>query len=148
MNATHNTNHHIADSDALEARFGLRVSAHLSAQALPPDVTERLRFAREQALTRRKRQMAPAPVVVATSAQGAAVLGSPAAGEPASRWWPAAWILPAAVLAVGLFLIQEWHSDRQLRLTAEIDSALLSDDLPPSAYADPGFAEFLRSPKE
>lgn len=148
MNATHNTNHHIADPDALEARFGLRVTAHLSAQALPSDINERLRFAREQALTRRKRQMAAAPVVAGASPHGAAVLGSPATGGPTSRWWPVAWILPAAVLAVGLFLIQEWHSDRQLRLTAEIDSALLADDLPPAAYADPGFAEFLRSPKE
>jgi hypothetical protein len=26
-----------------------------------------------------------------------------------------------------------------------VDAALLTDDLPPSAYADPGFAQFLKS---
>jgi Protein of unknown function (DUF3619) len=28
---------------------------------------------------------------------------------------------------------------------AEIDAQLLSDSLPPTAYSDPGFAEYLRS---
>jgi hypothetical protein len=28
---------------------------------------------------------------------------------------------------------------------AEVDTALLTDDLPPSAYADPGFVQFLRA---
>jgi len=27
----------------------------------------------------------------------------------------------------------------------EIDTALLTDDLPPSAYADPGFTQFIKS---
>ena len=35
---------------------------------------------------------------------------------------------------------------RQVVAAAEIDAALLTDDLPPDAYSDPGFAEFLRSP--
>jgi hypothetical protein len=28
---------------------------------------------------------------------------------------------------------------------AEIDSAILADDLPPAAYTDPGFAQFLKN---
>ena len=28
---------------------------------------------------------------------------------------------------------------------AEVDAAILTDDLPPSAYTDPGFAQFLKS---
>ena len=28
---------------------------------------------------------------------------------------------------------------------AEVDAALLTDDLPPSAYADPGFVQFLKA---
>ena len=31
---------------------------------------------------------------------------------------------------------------------AEIDAALLADDLPPKAYSDAGFAEFLKTPPE
>ena len=33
--------------------------------------------------------------------------------------------------------------DDQIRDAAEVDSALLADDLPPEAYSDPGFAEYL-----
>ena len=29
---------------------------------------------------------------------------------------------------------------------AEVDAALLADDLPPEAYTDPGFGEFLKAP--
>jgi hypothetical protein len=31
---------------------------------------------------------------------------------------------------------------------AEFDQALLTDDLPPAAYADPGFVQFLKSSRE
>jgi len=33
----------------------------------------------------------------------------------------------------------------QVHAAAEVDSQLLADALPPSAYTDPGFAEYLRS---
>jgi hypothetical protein len=33
-------------------------------------------------------------------------------------------------------------------VAAEIDSALLADDLPPKAYSDAGFVEFLKTPRE
>jgi hypothetical protein len=147
VNTTHRQ-HLTADRDALEARFGLRVASRLSDAELPADVTERLRFAREQALTRRKPEPRLAAPIVGMAPSGAAVLGGPPRGRADSGWWPLAWAVPAIVLGLGLFFIHEWHADRQVRLTAEIDSALLADDLPPSAYADPGFAEFLRSPKE
>ncbi|HEX7690301.1 MAG TPA: DUF3619 family protein, partial [Burkholderiaceae bacterium] len=49
---THQTFTHAPDRDGLEARFGVRVAAVLSerANATAPDISERLRFAREQAL--------------------------------------------------------------------------------------------------
>ena len=34
---------------------------------------------------------------------------------------------------------------QQIAVAAEIDSALLADALPPTAYGDPGFSEFLLS---
>jgi hypothetical protein len=45
-------------------------------------------------------------------------------------------------------LIQQWHARAQIDAAAEIDAALLSDSLPPSAYSDPGFAEFLNTPRD
>lgn len=137
----------LTDLDVLEARLGLRVAAALSARAedLPADVSARLRFAREQALTRRKPEPAPAvePVLVPAG---------PAPGltpERPSVWWRwAGSLVPVAALLAGLFLIQERHFERQVEVAADIDAALLADDLPPSAYTDPGFREFLKAPLE
>jgi len=49
---------------------------------------------------------------------------------------------------IGLILIQQWHTRVQISGAAEIDAALLSDDVSPSAYSDPGFVEFLKTPRE
>jgi hypothetical protein len=49
------------------------------------------------------------------------------------------------VLVAGLVGIDHWTMQEQIHTAADIDAALLADDLPPEAYADPGFAEFLRS---
>jgi hypothetical protein len=49
------------------------------------------------------------------------------------------------VLVAGLVFIQHHHDLQQIAVAAEIDSALLADTLPPAAYSDPGFSEFLRS---
>jgi hypothetical protein len=42
-------------------------------------------------------------------------------------------------------LIHSAQTDRRASELAEVDAALLTDDLPPSAYADPGFVQFLKS---
>ena len=63
-----------------------------------------------------------------------------------SGWWPqAASVLPLLVLVSGLLLIDNWVTREQVLAAAEIDAQLLSDTLPPTAYSDPGFAEYLRS---
>jgi len=45
-----------------------------------------------------------------------------------------------------LAFIQHITDDDRANELAEVDSALLTDDLPPSAYADPGFLQFLKMP--
>lgn len=131
------------DDRFLEDRFALRVAAALSAQAdgVPADVGERLRFAREQALARareRTLQAAPSPARV-----GRGVL---AWGGESGWGWRLATLAPLLALVGGLVLIQMQHDEDQINAAADIDAALLADDLPPDAYADAGFAEFLRSP--
>lgn len=123
--------------DALEARFGRRIAARLteSSVAMPPDVSERLRFARERALERARAAAVPA----SRPAPAGAVNGRP------SFWWRLASVLPGILLVAGLVAIEMQHDDEVARTAADIDAALLSDDLPPTAYTDPGFAEFLKS---
>lgn len=135
-----------AARDALEARIGLRVAARLSqgAMSLDGDITERLRFAREQALERARvvRAVEGRPAV-SIGASGAAVLGG------GGSWWiKLGSVLPLVALAAGLFLIQYLHSEAQIETAVEIDAELLADDLPPAAYNDAGFAEFLKAPRD
>ena len=136
---------HTSENHALEARLGLRLAGGLTARAerLPHDVTERLRFAREQALARAREARLASP-------DGATVVGMPGAGAlllgSFSPWLQrAASVLPLLVLLGGLMLIEQWSTRERVLAAAEIDTLLLVDALPPTAYSDPGFAEFLRS---
>lgn len=136
-----------ASLDALQSRFALRVTAGLSERCadLGPDITERLRFAREQALARaRAVHTAEATGVVSAGRSGAATLGLAGSG----RWLKLASVLPVFALAAGLFLIQRLQDNAQISTAAEVDAALLADDLPPRAYSDAGFVEFLKTPGE
>lgn len=122
-----------------EAQFGRRVAARLSTgtDALPHDIGERLRVARSQALARRKLPARAAPVVVASSG-GTATLGS--------IWWTRLGaVVPLVALVVGLISISVWQDEQRTSELADLDSALLTDALPPAAYTDPGFAQFLKS---
>lgn len=54
----------------------------------------------------------------------------------------------AFALLAGVVLTYYWNSFEQAAENAEIDSALLSDELPPAAYLDKGFQAWLeRSPQ-
>jgi len=143
------------DAANLETRFGLRVSAALSERSAAPghDVSERLRVAREQALARAREARAALPAREAKQAGSVIMQGSGTlalGGSPeGSRWWaPLASLAPLLLLILGLILIDEWHDRLQTATVAEVDSALLSDDLPPDAYTDPGFSEFLKAPEQ
>ena len=141
---TVNKNLSVAGNDALESRFALRLAARLNEQAqnIGPDVGERLRISRERALDR-ARQLRASQAAQSRSgltAAGAAVLGG--------GWWTKLGVvLPLVVLLAGLVLIQQSHLDEQISAAAEIDAALLADDVPPDAYSDPGFVEFLKTPR-
>ncbi len=140
---------HAAGLDRMQSRFGLRIASRLSEQAdaLGPDITERLRFAREQALTRARASRG--------SVAEAGLVGNPiglqmSGGGRTSAGWrlKLAAAIPVLALLGGLFLIQDWQDNAQISVAAEIDAALLSDDLPPTAYSDAGFVEYLKTPAE
>jgi Protein of unknown function (DUF3619) len=138
------SSYRLAARDAIESRFARSVAACLteSAQSVAPDVAERLRFAREKALETARHARANVVGVVGVDASGAAV-----AGFSNSPWWLRfASVLPLVALIGGLVLIQDWQNRTQISVAAEVDEALLGDDLPINAYRDPGFSEFLKAP--
>lgn len=144
----------LRDPEALQARFARQVVARLGEQAeqIPHDMTERLRAAREQALdraraARRATQGQTASAVQVVGGGAAALSGSPRGlGSP---WWlKLASLVPLVMLFGGLTVIEQLHTRRQLDAAAEVDVALLADNLPPAAYTDPGFVEFLKTAQD
>jgi Protein of unknown function (DUF3619) len=133
--------------DVLQARFAQRVAAALTEQqTVNPrrDVEERLRVAREQALSRARTatRSIGAPALVANAGGTVALGGDSGQGSP---WWlRLSSLLPLAVLLAGLLMIDRHYTQSQIEAAAEVDAALLADDLPPEAYRDPGFAEYLK----
>lgn len=124
-------------------RFGRLVARRLSeaAEAVPHDISERLRAARVRALAQQK------PV----SKTASAVLGNDhtavlSMGEPDGRpWHRLASIISLLLLVAGLVAVNLFNDDFRAKELAEIDAAILTDDLPPAAYTDPGFLQFLKS---
>ena len=140
MNTTH-------QQDAFRAQdgFGRHVAARLTlgTAELPYNVSERLRAARAQAMARRRLVTAQTVPAVVAAGGGTATLGF---GDDGVSWWNRiASALPLLVLAAGLVTIHVVQNDRRASEVAEVDAAILTDDLPPSAYADPGFTQFLKS---
>jgi len=127
---------------ARQDQFGRRIAARLDAGAdeLPHDITERLRAARVQALARRQVGLQAAQTVSASAGQ-ATLTGD----EHVSLWRRLASVLPLLVLAAGLVTIHVIQNERRASEVAEVDAAILTDELPPAAYADPGFVQFLKS---
>ena len=139
-------------AEATAERFALRVTARLSSgtDELPYDITERLRASRMQALAKRKRVAAPvrlaAPAVVHTGGGSAALgRGGQDGGEGGSWWNALVSAVPLLALVAGLVMINIAQDESSAHDVAEVDAALLTDDLPPAAYADPGFVQFLKT---
>ena len=126
-------------------QFANRIAARLEGGGVPHDVSERLRIARQQALAARKTAALaaaqPASAIVTQGRHAALAAG----GEPG--FGQLGWLAPALALAAllaGLLALQP----QQMRLpdprVAEVDADLVADALPPKAYADPGFLQYLR----
>lgn len=137
---------------ALQDRFARRLAACLDQQSqqLPHDIGERLRFGRESALKRaselRRRQLKVMTSTSVTSfGQGTMVLNGP---EHSPWWVKLVSFVPLAGLVLGLVLIQQGQLHEQIMAAADVDTALLADNLPPDAYSDPGFSEYLSSDPE
>ncbi|MCD6680272.1 MAG: DUF3619 family protein [Burkholderiaceae bacterium] len=123
----------------------VRVALDESADRLPYRTTHRLAAARAAALARARVETAPrvAHEVVRSGHRSTATL----AGGPAPRlvWRIAAVVVPIAVVAAGLFGISLLDTHQRADDLAELDAAMITDEVPISAYADRGFGVYLRN---
>jgi hypothetical protein len=134
----------VTASLSAQDRYGRQLAAYLdaSAQQLPHDISERLRVARQQALGKYREVQVRETASVALGG-GVAALGG---GEDERGLWPRlVSLIPLLALIAGLVAIQMVGSEQIAEELAELDAAILTDDLPPDAYSDPGFAQFLKA---
>jgi hypothetical protein len=134
------TNTNKQNLEPVEQEFAKRVTRLLNAQSenLSGDVQLRLRDARTLAVSRAK----PEPIFVAQ-------LQTTQRGYRNSSWnkpiWSfTGWLLPVTVVVLGLIAITEWQEDLRINDIANVDIALLTDDVPPDAFVDNGFMAFLK----
>lgn len=110
---------------------------------LPISTTDRLACAREIALSRKK---TPTRVL----AQQGILAGS------MGRFFnnPFSWLMRASIVApilIGVGLLSglyQYEQQHHLSAIADIDAAVLSDEVPPSAYLDRGFTTYLSQQDE
>lgn len=124
-------------------RVGRAIAARLDAasQSVPHDIAERLKAARMQALAKRR--------IVGTEASVVAVSGGSAVMQGGNDmfgfWGKLGSVIPLLALVVGMVVIGAVQDEMWAMEAAEVDAALLVDELPPAAYTDPGFSHFLRA---
>ncbi len=129
-----------------------------SAAQLPYRVSYRLQAARQAALGRLKepqpaREPARMPAVIAPALlpAGAAGLLSMGGGPGENAWRWGRLLLAAltlAVLVAGFVAINEWSDHDSAEEIADLDLAILLDDVPISAYADRGFGVYIKNTDE
>ena len=137
----------MTDTVKIQDQIGLRIAAQLNSTSLdlPHDISERLRAARTRAVAARLMPQSRLQTSQAVVHQnGVALLNF--GDEGLNIWSRLASFLPLIALVAGLAIIQNIMDDDSANELAEVDAALLIDDLPPSAYADPGFLQFLKNP--
>jgi Protein of unknown function (DUF3619) len=133
------------ETQELEFARNVRRALDENAANLPASAVERLAAARRRALARKKPETAAerafAPVF--------APAGAPAASRYESRERRVsplvrllrAW--PVLALVVGIAAIAYWENQERAAELADIDAAMLDDDLPLTAYLDHGFNAYL-----
>lgn len=115
-----------------EQHFAYQVRRHLNqgTAAISPGALERLAMARSNALAH-QRIAAHSPILAGVG------INFHLDGLRPRR------LLGILALVAALSVSLLWHAQEQVAELEELDSALLSDDLPLDAYLDKGFAAWL-----
>ncbi|WP_428852514.1 DUF3619 family protein [Imbroritus primus] len=129
-----------------ELRFADRVRAALnaSANAVEPDIAARLAASRRMAVSRKKAdapQIAPVLVHAQAGQRSWGNEGHPSFGNFMRRFGLIGILCAIALSIAGVY---EFQQEQRIDELADVDSAMLLDDLPPAAYADHGFHLFLK----
>lgn len=132
-------------AEEAERRFAYRIRQALneSAADLPPATVERLATARKAAL---RAQKLPQPIRQPAWQPELARAGSGPHDEEPRFGLARIGLIFSALLVVGACLTGIYQFEQQQRIEelADMDTGVLTDDLPISAYADQGFNAYLK----
>jgi hypothetical protein len=130
--------------DELEFAYKVRRALDERITTLPESTTSRLSAARKLAIARKKPESA---VYAVAPERRLAGIHSGRAGNSLND--SLSWlvrvgiIIPLIVLVIGAFGIYKYEEDRRINELADLDAAVLSDELPLNAYLDHGFDTYL-----
>jgi hypothetical protein len=129
-----------------ENEFGYRIRQALNEglDRLDYRTTYRLQQAREAALARQSGLQTERGWVPALQ-----TAGGPPLDEPSHGWLQRLGLAaPLLAVIVGFVGIYEYQESRRISETADIDFAVLLDDVPIETYADKGFGALLKTSNE
>lgn len=124
------------NTDDLNFAYKVRHALNEHADNLPASTADRLASARKLALSRKK----PNAASGISQRQLAGGLGSFFSFSFLGRM---AVVVPLLALVVGLAGIYQYEEEQRIAELAELDAAVLSDELPLTAYLDNGFNAYL-----
>ena len=121
-----------------DTNFAYKVRHALNARLddLPAPTVDRLASARKMALSRKKAH-APAKLAQLSFASNVGAFFS------FSSLGRAGVAIPLLALVAGLAGVYQYEQERRIEELAELDAAVLSDELPLTAYLDHGFNAYL-----
>ncbi len=129
----------------LEYAYKIRRALNESAENIPESTLDRLAAARKIALSRKKMNV---PLRV-FSFNGVLAGNSGFSFQGPNSWLGKITVmLSLLLLLLGLFSIYSHEQDQRVTELAEIDAAVLVDELPPDAYLDTGFNAYLNKAEE
>ncbi|MEN3276567.1 MAG: hypothetical protein V7631_2357 [Massilia sp.] len=127
------------NTDDINLAYKLRHALDENLESLPASTTERLAAARKLALSRKKAHAPAAPV---RALRRFFDVDFHFSGVGLGRLGVA---LPLLALVVGLGGLYQHEQEQRIDELAELDAAMLADELPLTAYLDHGFNAYLES---
>jgi hypothetical protein len=128
------------NTEELNFAYKVRHALNENLNNLPATTTDRLAAARKAAVSRKKKG---SPLRVFSTQHAAAGHVGGFFSEP-TAWLKSISVALPLLIGVMLFVgLYQYEQQQRISETAEIDAAVLSDELPLSAYLDNGFNAYL-----
>jgi len=132
------------NTDDINLAYKIRHALNDTLDELPASTTDRLAAARALALSRKK-AAAPVQAQGRAQAQRRPLLDLSGLAAVFSTPWVArmAAVAPLVAMVAGLVGVYQSQQEQRVAELADLDAAVLSDELPLTAYTDHGFNAYL-----